>query len=451
MAAHVASGIGERGMRTKRFKAGQQFSRRFRARAFHIDALSSLRYRAAVMPPTEPRVGALPAVAARRLPRALGVLLTTTALLLASRPIAAADTSTLGDVNAIIAAYSRNPNRNRGALLALARRTDVDLPPVVALMAGDAALRAGAPHTAVRRFERVIATGIQEPWLGWTRLALGWIALTREDLPEARAQFDQATGSAANTGAAARLALALLDASESVGGAAGQFAAVANDRGADPMLRAAATLGGAYARYWAGGYEDARGAFLAIAEQSPASPLADDARYAAAWMAVHTGARTDALEELTTLAGSSVTAGRRESTRRDLLNLEPRALMQVGVHRYRRGPIASPDQQLAKLLDGDGVRLARAALRWVDELENDGAAPRDPLTRPWAVRPIVDAPAERVLPSAPTYTAPSEAPKRNAPSRAVPGGWRVTLGIVAVVLAVIAAIMRRSEGKRRRP
>jgi tetratricopeptide (TPR) repeat protein len=376
------------------------------------------------------------------------VLLTVLTIVLTPRAGASADAPAPGDVNAIITAYMRDPIRNRAALLALARRSDIDLPPAVTLMAGDAALRAGSAQTAVRRFERVLASGLQDPWLGWTRLALGWIALTREDLPEARAQFSLAVASSPTSRPAAHLALGLLDASERVTGAAEEFAAVENAAGVDPALRDAATLGGAYALYWAGGYDEARMAFRAFSDGNPGSAFADDARYAAAWMAVHIGAWSEALDELAELAESTPGARGAEGTRRDLLNLEPRAIMQAGVHRYRRGSLAPPDRQLAKLLDGDGVRLARAAMRWIGELETGGAAPRDPLTRPWVPHPIVDVPIERAplaKPAPPVEPAKISVSNRNATS-----GWRGTVAIVLVAVAVVAAIVLRAENKRRR-
>ena len=363
-----------------------------------------------------------------------------------ARAGAAADRPAPDDVNAIISAYMRDPNRHRAAMLALARRSDVELPPTVALMAADAALRSGAAQTAVRRFDRALASGLQDPWLGWTRLALGWIALTREDLPESRTQFGMAVQSPPSR-PAAHLAIGLLDASERVSVAAEEFAAVVNDGAADPLLREAAGLGEAYARYWAGSHDEARMGFLAIAARNPDGPFADDARYAAALMAVHTGAWSDALAELTELSGLPPGARGREGTRRDLLNLEPRALVQAGIHRYRRGSLAPPDRQLAKLLDGDGVRLARAALTWVADLEERGAPPRDPLTRPWSPQPVSDAPIVGAAPRAPVARAEPVATMPVRPR--APTSWRGT-AIVVLLVALVATLVLRVERRRRR-
>jgi hypothetical protein len=111
-----------------------------------------------------------------------------------------------------------------------------------------------------------------------------------------------------------------------------------------------------------------------------------------------------------------------------LVALDRTAVLRAAFVRYRRSVLRPPEQQLRLVLDGDGVVLARAALR---ELGDAVAAPRvatvtsAPVTTP-AVRPVVR--------PRPTTAARSQA------SLEVVAAWsRHLLGAAAAVAALLIA------------
>lgn len=297
-----------------------------------------------------------------------GLIIALLAVVSASPPAAAVDWKEA------LTSYAENPFRNRRALLRLRREHPHALPPLYLLALGDAALRARRYEAAGRQFEAAIDRGLGEPWVGWARVGLAWIALAREEYPEARRQFEAVAESAASPSVAlARHAVALLDAAAEQEGIAAQFEAVAADEEAAPDIRRAARLGRAYAFYWQEDYARAAEAFEAFSVSPDVGSLWDDARYAAAWARLRAGDRDAAEAALTTLA-----AGRDRRSRavpRALVNLEPQAIMRAGFERFRHGPLDAPEAHLARILDGDGYALAAAALRRLGSGDHPPPAP----------------------------------------------------------------------------
>ncbi len=286
-------------------------------------------------------------------------------------------TAAAADWNDALSAYARNPFRNRRALLTL-RREDPDTLPALHLLAlGEASLRGRRYAAARQQFDAALARGLGEPWEGWARVGLAWIALAREAYPEARRQFAVVAASPTSPSAGlARYGVALLDAAAEQPGTAVAFEAVAADAQAAPDLRRAARLGLAYAFYWQEAYARAAEAFDAVAADGEVGMLWDDARYGAAWARLRAGERDAAAAALAHLATGDPRRGR--AAPRALVNLEPQAILRAGFERYRRGPLDAPEAHLARVLDGDGSALAAAALRG---LETDPERmPRAPLT-----------------------------------------------------------------------
>ncbi len=313
-----------------------------------------------------------------RLPSGLGGIrfFVRAGLLLATLSLVPAAPSMAADWNQALTTYAENPFRNRRALLRLRREDTHELPPLYLLALGEAALRARRYDAAGRQFEAAIDRGVGEPWVGWAHVGLAWIALAREQYPEARQQFEAVVGTPASPSAGlARFAMALLDAAADEPGTAAQFEAVAADEQAAPDIRRAARLGLAYAAYWQEDYARAAAAFEAFAVSPDVGTLFDDARYAAAWARLRAGEREAAETALATLAAGP---GGRGTAPRALVNLEPQAIMRAGFERYRRGPLAAPEQHLARVLDGDGYALAAAALRGFGS--DDDRLPPAPLT-----------------------------------------------------------------------
>jgi len=267
-----------------------------------------------------------------------------------------------------LAAYARNPLRSRRALRLLEHRGTADLPPVVLIAMADARLRSGQRRQAARLFEEVLAREPGEPWVGWAKLGLGWNALLGGDPDGARPWLEEVGSAGTPTSGLARLLVALIDASDGKAVGLKTFDEVARDPQSSPVLRDVSRLGIAYARYWDGDYGGAAAAFER-ATTSSTPELVDDARYGAAWSRIRAGDRAAGEEALRALAAGARTRG--SAISEALVNLDQRALLRAGFERYRRGPVRAPEDQIAQLLDSDGARMAREALRHLDALPEE--------------------------------------------------------------------------------
>jgi phosphatidylglycerol:prolipoprotein diacylglycerol transferase len=346
-----------------------------------------------------------------------------------------------------LAAYAKDPVRNRRALRRLERSGTEDLPPPVLLAMGDARLRSGQRRAAERLFEEVIARDPGEPWVGWARYGLGWSAVLTGDVDAARAQFEELGASEGPLATSARLIVFMLDASDGKPVPPEAYEQLAQDPSASSSVRDAANLGAAYARYWAGDFAGARKAFQAIAAGS--GPLADDARYGAAWARLRAGDRDGAEVELRALAAGGRSRG--PGMNAALVNLDPRAVVRAGFQRYRRGPLRTPGQDIVEIVQTDGHELARSALRHLDDAPR---LPRGTLRRPLSDgyrdglyredRDGTAAPSAAVArQGGPGGRPEASAPEARGGASAGRSRWYVILLTTAVVVALTLVLGRR--------
>jgi hypothetical protein len=338
--------------------------------------------------------------------------------------------------------YTLNPYQNRLAMLALRRHVTADVPALYVLAIADAQLRARQFDAARRRFSEALARGLDEPWASWAIAGRAWAELAAEDFDAARSDFDRVSEAQGKVAALGDFAVGFLDAADDRPGAAERFARVVENEAADDAMRRAARLGVAYTRYWSGDYHGAAEAFEVLANEAEIGTLRDDAAYGAAWSRQHAG-EAGARAALEGLAGRGYRGG---PASRALVNLEPQALLQAGLLRYRKAPLRPPEEQLGTLLDGDGVVLARAALRWAraEEARDGTIAPRAPLAG-WRARTATDDLAARKVGM--TYGAggtPGEhrhggtpAAGAPAPQASIPPPVRLAVAIAVAVAAVL--------------
>jgi tetratricopeptide (TPR) repeat protein len=342
--------------------------------------------------------------------------------------------------------YALDPALHGDALLGLAGNRVAEVPPQMRLIVADAALRAGKGALAQAYLLGALEADLGEPWNGWSRLALGWLALSQRDLDEARLWFDRAAAEPSPTQQAGRLGLALVTASRQDGGATGLFDEVLRGTPPNDALHDAAALGAAYGRYWSGDVAGARAAFDELAKRAPNGRFSDDARYASAWMDVHLGDTERATAALRELAGPhEVTEDSRVRT--PILNLESRALVREGTRRYQQSRLAPPEQQLANVLDGDGGRMARAALLVLESPDATAAAMRAPVAQDRDDEPEdaillaeEDVPGDTTPPPAPL-----DAPRPQAGSEPSGGGWLMWLAGLALAAIVVLVLRRRGR------
>jgi prolipoprotein diacylglyceryltransferase len=361
----------------------------------------------------------------------------------AGGPGAGAGPPSAGAMEALVA-YARDPVRNRRGLRRLERGGTEGLPPVLLIAMADARLRSGQRRAAAGLFEQILAREPGEPWASWARLGLGWNALVAGDLDGARPHLGAIAASGGRPGGFAMLLVALIDASDGRPVAIESLRLLAADPARPPPLREAARLGSAYARYWAGDFAGAQAAFEMLARERPASRLADDALYGAAWSRVRTGDRDGGRTALAALAGDRPVRGR--SVSEAIVNLDPRALVRAGFERYRRGPLRPPEDQVTELLDGDGRRIAREALRRLDE------APRmasTSLRRGIGASSVIDAAGGRAAGESGVVAASAAPGSGAAPAgtgRVSPGGRggsRLALGVAALAVLLAGYVLSR--------
>ena len=349
--------------------------------------------------------------------------------------------------------YVRDPNGSGRQLLDAARQEQAGtLNPIHELLIGDAASRAGLYRTAAAWYGDVRDRGVPPQLLGAAEFGLAWCALGRGGLDEARDHLAAAAAADVGQRSTVDFATALLDAAEGDVSANSALATSTND----PVLGEAAPLVGAYARYWSGDMPGAAEAFMAFAVAHPDSRFTDDALYAAATAKRQAGREAEALDDLGALAGDGHARGR-VSLR--LMELDPRAVMREGMRRDRDLPIRAVSRRVADLLDGDGVRLARAAL---ESSERDDAPPPAPRARVHHRHPTVEQSADHGTQTdgtAPSTAASSPASRRahDAPAPAAPQAPRfpwATLAVLALLALLGSYLLARRSPPRapdRRP
>jgi len=379
----------------------------------------------------------------------LGVL--AVAIALEARPAAAAPLSpeAMQQWTKALVAYVQDPMGQRAELRRLARRHGTDGLPVPVLMAlADVNLRSSRERAAAEMFETVLAQSPGQPWTGWAEMALGSIATRRGDDAAAREHFRRAAEPGSPSQAMALVTLGMADARVGeVPLALERFEAVERAPNATRLIRQAARLGAAYARYWSGDHAAAARAFDAVVASDPTGPLADDARYGAARARWAAGERTEAGRLFEALAGDR--SGASGPVSRRLVDLEPDAVFRAGFDRYRRSPFKPGDDIVASSFDGDGVALARAALRLLDP----AAPPEPPMVGPGSrLATTFTRAGARDAPAAPPPDA-GRAVRHPAPvvegPIARPTGTRA-VWVVALVAALVAALLARGGARRRR-
>jgi len=258
-----------------------------------------------------------------------------------------------------IANYLRDPvNGARGLLDAARQEPPGPLPPALAIMLGDAALREGSYRSAIDYFTSVRDQSADAYLSSVAEMGLAWAALGRGRTDDARDHFENAASLDPSQRSTTDFALALLDATN--GSPDGwQALAAAAAASNDPSLREVAPIAAAYARYWNGDVDGAIDAFTAFAVAHPDSRFADDALYAAAWAKRQAGLESEATQDLEAL-GDAPRDQRRTSNR--LMELDGRSMLREGMRRDRGMQTRTLGRRLADLLDGDGVRLAQSAL-----------------------------------------------------------------------------------------
>src|SRR5262245_24617186 len=255
-------------------------------------------------------------------------------------------------------AYLQDPTANAKAYLDAIRDENGVVRPLQALFLGDAALRLGRYRMATDVFEAVRDTG-DPNFASLAEVGLAGAALGRGRLPDASEHLETAGELNPGLRSYTDVAGALVDAASGAPGGREELAAVLMRPDVDPEFRAIAPLLDAYSRYWAGDAAGAADAFTAFAVAHPDSRFADDALYAAAQAKLRVGRDAEAQADLEALAGDRRSAGPVSSR---LVALDGRSLLREGMRRDRGMTIRNLPQRIADLLDGDGSRMARAAL-----------------------------------------------------------------------------------------
>jgi tetratricopeptide (TPR) repeat protein len=350
--------------------------------------------------------------------------------------------------------YVNNPGANRGRVLDLAKQSDA-LPAPALLAVADAQLRAGRLGDAGRLFHRVLELHPGRPYEGYAELGLGFTTLGMGD--------QRIIDGGEIDPLMARVMVGLLDANPDA------IDTLARESATPVALRPGIELSAAYARYWRGDYLRASVAFAAVAEANPTGPLADDARYGAAWSALLGGERDAAISALRDLAADDGDAPTPRASPA-LVSLLRSALLREAFRGYRRVPPRSPEDLNVAMFDHDGAALARAALH---RLHLTGRPTDDPPTatqvsalvtadrqREEAKRPVPPRtdpmPAADATPIAARREEPR--PARPAPPPPVPSperrttydGWSVLLlaGVAAAAIAMLLALGTRGATRR---
>jgi hypothetical protein len=263
-----------------------------------------------------------------------------------------------------LARYAQDPAGNRAALLALGRHADGALPPLYGLALADANMRAGHLRTAGRLFEDVMSEDDGGPWQSVAAVGRGWVAVSRGRMDEAREYFADATTASGSTGLLADFMVGMIDSEKGDPSALDRFARVVNDPDVPDGLKSAASMADGYARFWMGDDAGAGAAFARIADGEAGSPMAAEARYAAALVQWRSGDRDGAENALRDLASAG--PGERSRQPAGLVKLDPRGMVRASARRYRRLPWRMPADQVVPMLKADVPSLARVALRRIE-------------------------------------------------------------------------------------
>jgi tetratricopeptide (TPR) repeat protein len=346
--------------------------------------------------------------------------------------------------------YLRDPVANRNAVLAL--RVDRNtLPPIAIVALGDAALRAGRRRLAAQYFEEVLARDGEQPWAGWAEMELGWSAVLDGDFGAAQARFGSVAATAPQFELAARLALGVAAGADGrFQLARGYFDQVSGAGQADHQTWLAARLGAAYAIYWAGDYGGAAAAFDRVAAVDTHGRFADDAAYGAARAVWKAGDVEAARLRLEALVGSPVDEASHRAPA-GMLDLDPRWLVRMAMRHHRRAPVRPPDQRAIDVLDGDGLRLARAALAALAVGDEPAGEPLPTISPPAVEDRGIERPAATaVAPPASRAPAPQSSPAPPSPARdGGAAGWIVAAVLAFVAYAVWRALRRNERAPRR--
>ena len=346
--------------------------------------------------------------------------------------------------------YLRDPNSNGRRLLDAARQETAEVSPVHEILIGDAASRAGLYRTAATWYADARDRSVGPQLTGAAEFGLAWSALGRGAFDEARDHLAAAVAADPAQQPTSDFATALLAAADGTSDARGLSAKVAATA-TDPTLREAIPLLNAYSLYWSGDMLGATAAFMSFAIANPDSRFTDDALYAAAVAKQQTGRTSEAREELEALAGDGHARGR-VPTR--LMELDPRAVLREGMRRDRERPARSPAQRVTDLLDGDGVRLAQAALEDRGDEAQDAGPPKKHHHHALAAQAAADAAPSNA--AAPTQTATGSAPARRAERRDTPAPapprdhrfpWS-TLALVVLFAGVASYLVARRAQQR---
>ena len=360
--------------------------------------------------------------------------------------VARGDSGQLGltpEAQDAVAAYLRDPGGNAKTFLDAARQQGGEVSPLQALLLGDAAIRAGRYRTASEFFMAVQDAGLASA----AELGMAWASLGRGQLGDAYEHLSAVGSSDPTLRPMTDFAMAMVAAANGAPDARAALAAAEAQGGVDPALLEVAPLLDAYGRYWSGDAAGAADAFTAFAVAHPDGRFTDDALYAAAQAKLRAGRDDEAQADLEALAGDQPTKGRLSSR---LIALDGRALLREGMRRDRARATRLFPRRLADLLDGDGVRLAQAAL--VTRGAGDAADAPSGETRAGAGaagHASQDAP-EASGPSSPPsgVAAPASgaaAPGGTSPARAAQFPWTAVFAIAG--LLVLLALWWLARGR----
>jgi hypothetical protein len=345
---------------------------------------------------------------------------------------------------AAVAAYVADPVGQRRTLIALQRRSEGDLPPEIALLLADAHLRSGQNRAAAALFDGVWQRESPEPMRSWAALGGAWIAARSGEIDRAMALLGDAEASGHSDPAVVLLA-GYLGLARRDPGAARRLRELMRDPQASREVRNAARMMVALDAYWSGDPAQAREDFRVVAEDD-ASALQDAAAYGVARMLLaqqQIAAAVSALERLA--EGSSVDAPA-GSVPRGMLDLDRSALLRRATSAYRRSPLEAPSAQVVRLLDWDGVALARAMLarlRGAPPEEHDGAPLEAREAPPQAFAVVatdsIDAPTHAIEAHAERSGTSADGTAFGGAVRRESGRDRITLYGLAVLAAAVGA------------
>jgi len=337
------------------------------------------------------------------------------------------------EVQDAIAAYLQNPMANAKGFLDSARVPDDQLSPVHALLLGDAAIRVGQYRTASEFFGTVRDAGLTST----AEVGMAWASLGRGRLTDAYNHLSVASSLDPALQQVTGFAMAVVATANGSRAGPGALAAAEAQGDLDPALREVSPLLDAYASYWAGDAARAADLFTAFAVAHPDSRFADDAFYAAAQAKLRAGRDDEAMADLQALAGDQPSAGRLSSR---LVALDGRALLREGMRRDRGRPTRLLPRRLADLLDGDGVRLAQAALAGYRVPDDPNASPNPEAPRGAGARSVNpvshDGHAAPAPPGGSAKTAHRDRPPRQVPqtpTHVAQFPWTIVLAVVVAV------------------